>query len=232
MFERFAFKLTFSEDSRGGGRASNVNLVPWMVQQGRYFVEHCGPEIVTQLKQAVNKICMDPISTDDADRGPRKQIPVPHSLALSLLIFSPVEWEQARRMSLMHALQFCVREYQRKKAAESEESSSSHQAIDITDIDDLFRMIHPMLCFYSMIDEFQKLLKPSRGERWVQVMNDRLIDVGHVLDGCKKILEKLEELESSKSIFEAFDIMELLSVVIISEGSSCEEFLQLACSHA
>lgn len=42
LLERFAYDQSFSADSLGGGRASNVNLIPFMVQLGLFVLDKKG----------------------------------------------------------------------------------------------------------------------------------------------------------------------------------------------
>ena len=97
---RFALQESFSADSRGGGKESNIKLLPYLLQLGSFVFGRALGAAAPLYARALAAF----VAGADAPRPPPTDS-VLYFLTLSLLLHSPAEWAAHRVTFLERALQ-------------------------------------------------------------------------------------------------------------------------------
>lgn len=96
---RFALGESFSTYSKGGGRESNIKLLPYFVQMATFLLDS-----PAQPQRAMYKrILATWIAQEPTRHGPDSVL---YMLVLSLLLHSPEEWATLRLLFLRRLLQY------------------------------------------------------------------------------------------------------------------------------
>jgi hypothetical protein len=182
LLVRFAGRLSFSEEARGGGRASNARLLFALLQLGRWYVgEAPGRELrqaqalLAAATSAAVTLGLEPAPAAGSSgitttSGPPARCTpaqlrecsraAPFLLALSLLLLGPAEWMAARKALLALAVRHAVHA---ATAGASDRSSSSSDAASVAGLSDaqLFEACAPVLRLFGMVDWLHQWAKPS-----------------------------------------------------------------------
>lgn len=91
MINRFAENLSFSEDSGGGGRESNINLIPYMIHAILYSMNTAKyvakeEKNLTNFLDASERIISNSFECEN----------VFYYLAMALVIMKPTDWKTNR----------------------------------------------------------------------------------------------------------------------------------------
>ena len=100
LLPRFALQESFSADSRGGGKESNIKLLPYLLQLGSFVLDARSAPQRRSYARALAAF----VAGSDAPRPPPTDS-VLYFLTLSLLLHSPAEWAAHRVSFLERALQ-------------------------------------------------------------------------------------------------------------------------------
>ncbi|XP_010261103.1 PREDICTED: auxin transport protein BIG isoform X2 [Nelumbo nucifera] len=133
------------------------------------------------------------------------------------------------------------------------ESSSSSSGSPAREGDNLFFIIQPILVYAGLIEQLQRFFKINRSgnaaagesaertstetegddssgtlEGWEIVMKEKLVNVREMVEFSKELLSWLEDMTSAADFQEALDVMGMLSDVLSSGFSRCEDFVNAA----
>ncbi|XP_065191781.1 E3 ubiquitin-protein ligase UBR4-like isoform X2 [Sycon ciliatum] len=191
---RFVTERSFSDESGGGGRQSNIQFMPYIIQIALYI-------ITTTRRQAHEVSQLASFLTADKS----KWVSLCHSvespayyLVLALVLQTPKAWKACRLDILRRQILYA---HARKDSTSPIQCLASSQPHD-------FQVYKPMLCLFAMVDRCQDLLKAN-----VDVGEDEdfpqawLLWMRHndmaVLDSCDKVLRYLSEnLKKCESLAE------------------------------
>lgn len=100
---RFALEESFSTYSRGGGRESNIKLMPYIVQMATFLLDnHTQPQRPSYRRTLAEYLSQDaPTRQQGADS-------VLYMLCLSLFLHSPAEWALHRLLFLRRILYYAL----------------------------------------------------------------------------------------------------------------------------
>lgn len=257
---RFAYQRSFSDQARGGGRASNARLLPALLQLGCYYAcqAHGSSELKEQqqLLAAVAEYGQElegpkqtpagtkaavaaPVSSKAGDMRSKIQRCVPHVLALSLLLHSPEDWASCKSAMLVLSIKHGLVQY--ITAAGADTTDVAAVVHSLTD-EQLFEAVAPMLRLFGLVDWLQQRWKSDRVAtttvNWAVDMDARLQDLSSCLAAADEWMEYLGELEDAFGLQDLFDILGLLGLVLGGAGGllgggdvdSCEAFVKAACT--
>ena len=100
---RFALEESFSTYSKGGGRESNIKLLPYYVQMATFLLDS-----PAQPQRAAYKRTLATWAAQEPTRHGADS--VLYMLVLSLMLHSPAEWASHRLMFLRRLLQYAKSE--------------------------------------------------------------------------------------------------------------------------
>ncbi len=227
LLRRFAWRLSFSSEARGGGRGSNARLLLGLLQLGRYYAQ----QLHTAERRAhadllaaaldAGKAALAAGSSDGSGGSssgarPPAEAHAPHVFALSLLLQSPEEWAHARGPMLALAVRHSVALAAADRGSSAGGSGSSSAAEELS-ADELFLAAAPGVRLFGLADALQGWCKPARGATaggWARAMAQRLADLRACEEGAGQLLEQLEELEEAADVQEALDVMGALGLAI------------------
>eukprot|EP01133_Synstelium_polycarpum_P011499 gene11499-13413_t len=241
LLVRFAKDESFSQDSKGGGKESNIRIIPFFVQFGMFLLDQ---KIVgsagNQLRRPhfdkiFNQFLTLPIESLVTTMSQSDN--VPYYLVLSIFLQSAKDWKTSRFNLLNRILVYSFVEYL--------SSPSAMSSSDPTSSASLFSIIRPWLLFYSLVDKFHELLKPSTlppsttttvtspsastTEPWVNETKVYLAShYTKIQQDCKSLLSAFEdELKSYEDESEFFDDLGLLKEVLDQDKTASAYILNI-----
>lgn len=174
MLARFATGASFSADCKGGGRESNSQFLPFMIQMARHLLDQGNPSQRSIVAKSVTAY----FSSSSSDLKPFTAQPstgteetVQFMMVNSLLSESYESWLQHRRAFLQRGI--CHAYMQRThsqstprglaSAIKLEQSSPGRSnAGEIGDLEDLLSIVQPMLVYTGLIEQLQSFLKVKK----------------------------------------------------------------------
>jgi hypothetical protein len=242
LLRRFAWRLSFSDEARGGGRGSNCRLLLGLLQLGRYYSEqlHAGErrtlaELLTSAEDAGRAALAAAGSSSGAGSGGAvpaaggrgsvaPEAHAPHTLALALVLSSPEEWTRARGPMLALAARHSVRlaledRGDLEAGGASGFGGDGPQAMEAAAAQlsgqELFEAAAPGLRLFGLADALQAWAKPARGVGgWGRAMAQRLADLRACEQGAKQLLAQLEEAEDAGDAQEVLDVVGALGLAL------------------
>merc|ERR1712130_604687 len=147
LLNRLAVQGSFSEDSRGGGRESNICIVPFFVQMGLYLLDRDSTRKGQEqaLEQFVSREQKD-WSKDLTDLDNAH-----YYVASALFVLGWEAWN-AKKMELLQRILY--ESLAENKSADGEEVSSEV----------LFSKCKAPLMFFALVDQFQRRMKSEKTE--------------------------------------------------------------------
>jgi len=114
LLMRFAYEESFSHYSKGGGRESNIKLVPYMIQMTSFLLDANG-----EVQRRSYQRTLSAFLADAAGSNPRQAAgeSVYYQLVLSLVLQSATEWQASRLNFLRSVLRHCGTGAARERAA-------------------------------------------------------------------------------------------------------------------
>jgi hypothetical protein len=189
LLNRLAVQGSFSEDSRGGGRESNICIVPFFVQMGLYLAERDSTR--KGQEQALTHFASREVkdwSKDLADLDNAH-----YHVASALFVMGWEAWSAKKSELLQRVLYESLAET--KSADEGEDVSSEV----------LFAKCKAPLIFFALVDQFQRRMKADKTEAsWssdlTQALTEQLGTFVHlatdVLHYCEETLLSCDNLTS------------------------------------
>jgi hypothetical protein len=257
LLVRFAARLSFNEEARGGGRASNARLVFALLQLGRFYVQEAPASELRQAQQLLTAATgtaaaleleapSSSSSTSSKEQLAQAARHAPFVLALSLLLMGPSEWMAARRALLAAAARHGIHAAAAAPASSvasaspssspapaSSSGSSNGTAPGVMSDEALFAAAAPMLRLFGLVDWLHQWAKPAVGAGpggWGAAMAAQLLDLRGCGEAANELLEALGEAEGAVDLNDLVDTLGLLGVVLGGAGAapSCGAFLRQA----
>lgn len=130
MLGRFASNMSFSVDSKGGGRESNSRLLPFMIQMARHLLDQGGASqrrvqakaLATYLSPTPTAEATEggsgfkPSTPTTPQRGTTSEESVQFMMVQSLLLQSLEEWQRYRRTFIQRGLAHAYLQYKQGKS--------------------------------------------------------------------------------------------------------------------
>ncbi|CAB3995920.1 E3 ubiquitin- ligase UBR4 [Paramuricea clavata] len=199
LLERFAFEKSFNEDSGGGGRQSNFNIIPYMVHMALYVMNTAR---IRSLEKSVTTFVEEThttwIQSSFEVNGPL------FMTVLSLFTHSLEEWKKIRMIFLSRLIVLAhVREVFPKGATKLSDGEVK-----------AYTVYRPILIFFALVNKLHHMLKEhlSSTSSWSQDV------ASFIRNNDEKILKSCEELLSfyqddllpASSFSEFYDVAGLL----------------------
>jgi len=239
---RFAYEASFSEDSKGGGRESNIKLLPVMVQMGLFFLDqNVNPQRKIYEKQLSQflvltdpKLLISSCTTLDN---------VTYMIVLSLFLQSLDEWVNCKFLFIKRAIQFAKVLSQSEFAILGIKRDLKKEELETDPIKKLFLQSRPLLIFISFVDKLQKLFKKKFTS--TQTVSSSSLEISHqpeeewVLDMFTNLRQNLDQIQTKceKEVLknyqsdliladfqEFFDATDILKNVL-AEAKTCQDFI-------
>lgn len=178
MLARFATGALFNADCRGGGKESNSQFLPFMIQMARHFLDH-DPSQRHAMSKSISTYLASP-TTESRPSSPfgtqssaGTEETVQFMMVGSLLSESYESWLQHRRAFLQRGIYhaYLQRTHGRSanhssptltNAMRSGPSTSTNQSGETGGSDELLSTIQPMLVYTGLIEQLQQFFKRKR----------------------------------------------------------------------
>lgn len=236
LLRYFAKEESFSIHSQGGGKESNIKLIPCFMQMALYFADEKGAIQRKIYEKALTQFLAQPVTESEIAIDD-----VFFMLILSLLFHNLTEWKEAKPIFLKRVLTLAFLEELNKLAPNtSQESPFVTTLASLKDEKRVFEVTRPGLIFLFLVDQLHQMYKSSKvsnestiphkpeEEEWIIEMKKLILD-DLTLSRAEKTNELLrsyeEELTKFESVGEFFDQLNLLNVVL-KEAKSEIEFIQ------
>ncbi|EGG15028.1 hypothetical protein DFA_09851 [Cavenderia fasciculata] len=230
LFLRFAKDESFSTDSKGGGKDSNIRIVPFFIQFGNFLLDQ---KIVGNQANQVRRPHFDKLFNQFVGLSLESSINnctievdnVPYYLVLSLYLQSLKDWKSSRLNFLSKLIAYAFSEKQPANKTK-------------------FAILRPWLLFFTMIDKFHEIIHPpikpeassitSPTTSTTTVLEPWIIDTktnlaSHYLkiqQDCKSFLSSFEE---EYSVFEEesefFDDLGLLKEILALDSKDSNTYI-------
>jgi E3 ubiquitin-protein ligase UBR4 len=184
MLGRFATNMSFSVDSKGGGRESNSRLLPFMIQMARHLLDQGGASQRRVQAKSLNSYLSPSTSSEPVEggkpstpttpqRGSSSEESVQFMMVQSLLLHSLDEWQRHRRAFIQRGLAHAYTQYKQGRSllpASPLPPDSSPIVIEPKTPDNtqnggalspeqIFTISHPMLVYVGLVDQLQHFFK-------------------------------------------------------------------------
>jgi E3 ubiquitin-protein ligase UBR4 len=228
LLGRFAMNVSFSTDCRGGGRESNMNLLPHMMRLLLHQVSLCPQKGLEEYNALLTRLSCDTDLWNDPDVCHLQLLPA--GLVLSITIWSNEQWEKARQNVLIaivrHAKKYECTRIASYSSGDDAAADASWNELDATE---RFKRLKPILIYFGLINKMYEWLKPKQKPQNAmsiilsrtrqkatdvsqsESLSQRLCDIASMLDGAKDTLEWLDEVEDAEDAQELLDICECLA---------------------
>ena len=256
LLNRFSFELPFNDDSRGGGRESNIQLIPTFFLMGLYMLDDknqrkLNNQTISQFLSQVDRLVWF--------QNLLKEENVHYHLITSLFLLSKEEWSKWK-FYLFERLFFQAifehvpislitgKKEENQSSASPQQSNPSgndgnHQNVEVPE--NLFKLLRPSLLFFGFIDKLHSLLKSNSSlpvsddpvishksdENWIVSIRDSLKNRGNeISEKTQKLLEEANDtLYPIESFDEFYDEIGIVNSVL-SNYNTYEEFLNTSFS--
>jgi len=212
---RFSENLSFSEDSGGGGRESNINLIPYMIHSILYSINTA--KYVTREERNLNSFLE---SSEKLVQNSFECDNVFYYISMALVIMKPTDWK-SNRVKFLQRILFTAH------SRLVNTPSSDKQKLNSVTIQE-FKKYKPALLFIGLVDLFykhlnSKILADENNETtnlnvvqtWTEKFGNyiRHNDIA-IMEICRKVLKDFEEeLLVCEDWLEMFDVMGFLEDV-------------------
>lgn len=130
MLGRFATNMSFSVDSKGGGRESNSRLLPFMIQMARHLLDQGGSAQRRVQAKSLNTYLSPSTSSEPVEEGSGMKVSTPttpqrgssseesvqYMMVQSLLLQSLDEWLRFRRSFIQRGLAHAYAQYKQGRS--------------------------------------------------------------------------------------------------------------------
>lgn len=219
---RFAFQEPFHTDALGGGRESNIQLIPFQLQLALHLWDKLQPAERTAAESLLTRAA-DADALKSAITRAMEPQDACYALVLTLLLRTEEQWNGVR----IALLKTCIVEGQCASMVKEEDSSSLTTPTATT---------RGILLFYTLVSLFHSEVfnqTHKEGEVW-PAPRRQLLKEGYrdVLARVRGVLETYEEeLVHLETFQEFFDVAGVLDDVI-KESGSAEDFVKAVATSA
>ena len=211
LLNRFSFELPFNDDSRGGGRESNIQLIPTFFLMGLYMLDDknqrkLNNQTISQfLSQGERLVWFQNLLKEEN---------VHYHLISSLFLLSKEEWSKWKFYLFERMLFQAIFEHvptslitvKKQDDAQPASDANAQHAVDIPE--NLFKLLRPSLLFFGFIDKLHSLLKSNSSlpvsddpviahksdEDWIVSLRDSLKNRGNeISENTQKLLEEAND---------------------------------------
>lgn len=145
LLVKIAFKESLSQDSLGGGRESNLKLVPFLVQMGLYYAKSNSTQSPTSLLNSLQSYVDAPASFPSGSEADD----VCYYLTMSLHLFSKADFEKNRLKMFTRVLLLALR---RAGAIAKQQQKQAIAAMVTPTVTDKFNeAAQPLLVLFSVV---------------------------------------------------------------------------------
>jgi E3 ubiquitin-protein ligase UBR4 len=181
MLGRFATNMSFSVDSKGGGRESNSRLLPFMIQMARHLLDQGGASQRRVQAKSLNTYLSPTITSGEpaaAAEGAKPSTPttpqrggsaseesVQYMMVQSLLLQSLEDWQRFRRVFIQRGLAHAYAQYKQGRSLlpasplPAELKTPESDKNGALSPEQLFMIAHPMLVYVGLVDQLQHFFK-------------------------------------------------------------------------
>lgn len=212
MLGRFATNMSFSVDSKGGGRESNSRLLPFMIQMARHLLDQGGASQRRIQAKSLNTY-LSPSTTSESVEGGKPSTPttpqrgssseesVQFMMVQSLLLQSLDEWQRFRRTFIQRGLAHAYTQYKQGRSLlpasplpsplpdsspivlePKTPDTSSQDKNGALSSEQLFTISHPMLVYVGLVDQLQHFFKSGM----VKAVGQREVEVDAAAESTKE----------------------------------------------
>ncbi|EDO43429.1 predicted protein [Nematostella vectensis] len=202
LFTRFAFERSFSDDTGGGGRQSNVHFIPYAVHMILYVLNTTRQR---SREEKTLKAFLEASPEKFVESCYEVDSPFYHTL-LSLFVYSYDQWQE-HRMAFYRRLLATVHIRHSTPAGSSKVSDTSVLP---------YTVYRPAVIYFFFLDQLQSIFKKnlviSSGTSWPQAMAENIRNNDEtILKSCDKILTSYQEdLLPAESFMELCDVAGVL----------------------
>uniref|UniRef100_A0A183J3J2 alanine--tRNA ligase n=1 Tax=Soboliphyme baturini TaxID=241478 RepID=A0A183J3J2_9BILA len=207
---RFAEERSFSEETHGGGRESNIHLIPYLILLPLFVLNSTSTHDMRDfmLRNLHHFLQLSPeewIGNSYECEGALYQA------AMHVLLCSVSEWEE-------HKLEFLRRLFVLAHCRSIAPAGLCQKVPNSTPLD--FSAYKACLMFYGLIDRIYRILfkniRPARDEQWsVALMNFIRCNAEILYDLTTTLLKFFEEdLLPSESLPECFDVLVMSAILV------------------
>jgi len=241
LLGRFAMDTSFSTDCRGGGKQSNMYLLPQLVRLVVHQIALASVKGLEEYNALLARLTSAEETWDDNSASGNL---LPAALVLSVVVWTSDKWTSARRNALIATVR-----HAHSHGCARISSAPNDQDMFATD---RLATIRPLLIYFGLINKMHEWFKPRRRpERGTTVLIaygsasvdsdetierarliDRLGDVSGMLTGADEMLEWLEEVRQAEDAQELLDLCECLPDALHANTATVEEFLNRALNTA
>ena len=251
LLGRFAMNESFSIDSRGGGKDSNMNLLPNLVRLMIHQVSLSPRKGLEELHSVLSAVgaSEEVWAAEEHCRSPL----VPCALVLSIAFWSSEKWCEHRRNAFIAMLKH-VKTHSNahfSACASNDDESVEMKWTRLSEEDKLLRL-KPALVYFGLINRLYEWLKPRRRPRSdvsiniaptsdasVGVSNATeskeiteivasLRDIPSMISGAKETLEWLDEAQDCEDLQGLLDVCGCLSSVLCDSTPAIDDFFSRA----
>jgi E3 ubiquitin-protein ligase UBR4 len=221
LLKRFACRKSFSEDSLGGGRESNIGLVIYQLQLGLYLLDVKGDQRKVFAPLLFSFLETYETEVDSPDNAL-------YFLALSLFIFSHDDWLTHRCEFLKRVIRLAHSLYNSEATDEKLIGPRNPSNFNLTNFSEpaVFSVYKPFIVYWIFIDQIQQFTK---GAECFSLKNKilkspRLYELFcsadlQLLEMAKKMLKTISAQCESQDCFEALFSSSQYSSLIGEETS-------------
>lgn len=168
---RFAREESFSTDSKGGGKESNIRAIPFFIAGGLAMLDQRSNPQRVAYEKAFSTFATQAQESWDSSHPLSDNIL--YMLVLSLFVQSGQQWQATRLTFLKRLLGFAGVEFKTTRAREEASSpatpptpsspspSSPSSSSSSLSPEEVFKTCRPLLIFFTFIDQIHNILKPT-----------------------------------------------------------------------
>jgi len=242
LLGRFAMDTSFSTDCRGGGKQSNMHLLPQLVRLAVHQVALAPEKGLEEFHALLDRLCSPEETWHDDDASGHV---LPAALVLTVITWTSEKWSAARRNALISIL----RHAKTHGCARISSYPSDNDPILVTS-GNIFAMVRPLLIYFGLINKLHEWFKPRRRpERGTAVsiasdarvalsesndaterarLIDRLGDIAGMLAGAEDALEWLQDARDAEDAQELLDACDVLPDALNASTATCDAFFARA----
>lgn len=207
---RFAREESFSSDSRGGSKESNIQSTPFFMQMGSFLLNASGGAQRTVHQQALSQFLAQVKSPVEFWLEASKQANSPlYFITTTLFLLSLEEWRMCRLYLLKRAIVHALVEA-RVDAQAADAQDEKEEKTEADETEKIFAKVRYALLFFQLVNNLQEVLKegepgpkPSSpgsdiehlpDAAWIKSLEERIRTQGHVLaEKCREVVQEFEE---------------------------------------
>ncbi|EFA82601.1 hypothetical protein PPL_04293 [Heterostelium album PN500] len=219
LLVRFAKDESFSQDSKGGGKESNIRIIPFFIQFGSFLLDQKvvgGSSSANQLRRPhFDKLFTQFIANtvDTVATTSTQSDNVPYYLVLTLYLHTYKEWRTNRFNLLSKLIAYSF--------TETLSTPVTANMATPTSTAPLFNALRPWLLFFTLIDKIQDIVKTQ--DLLLTNLNSHLSsNYTKIQSEFKSLLTTFEECKYYEDENEFFDDLGLLKDILDNHKTTSE----------